>query len=1134
MNKIQFLLSSLFFSNFIINHLPVNAQITPDNTLGNESSQINSNVLIKGVNADQINGGATRGSNLFHSFNEFNIKDGQRVYFANPSGVFNILTRVTGKDASSIFGTLGVDGNANLFLMNPNGILFGKNAQLDVRGSFMGTTANSITFPGGAVFSSKNPQAPPLLTINLPIGLQFGSQPGGITSQAVIRDSQGNTINGLVVGGSTLALVGGEITLDDSVLFAPNGQVKLGAVGGDTTVGLNVNGSLLDFKFLENFGRAPINLTNANIFATGTNGAIEIFGGKIGLNNSFIFGNNSGSITVDATQLNLDNGTQIVSDTNSVTKGGDIQIQASDAVTLANSSSIFSNSRASAIGAGGDVTINAGKITVTGDGTAESIAGISTSSSGKSNGGNLTLNATESVNVNGGFIIVRTGGVGNGGNLTVRAKDDVNITNKAALGLSGFSLGSTGNLRIETGTLRLQNNLSGSGVTAIGSGGGNVGSISIQARNAVEVTQSNISTAILPVGSTTQATAGDITIETQRLNLKDTGNITTNTSSSANAANIFIRASEYVEISNNSNVTSSTGFGSGNGGNVTIETPRFTATQGGGVSTTSIRSGGNAGNITIRAKDVQLDGFIFVPQEDELNNQPQLQEFVSRFGGLPSTSDITSDVSASSADVKGGTITIDTERLRLSDGGNISSSVLAGRGQGGNLLIRATDSIDITGVGSQRLDGSFTPSGLFAELQTGGIGSGGSIDVTTGRLNLNNNGAISASTFGQGNAGNIGINASQIDLRGNSDIRTQLDREAKGNAGNINIKTQLLNVQEQSQISSATQGNGDAGNLTVQANNIILTGSDSELLTGITSSVEERANGKGGDIDITTNRLSVRKSSEIISVSVGTGDAGDIRISANFLEILDKGSGIASFTNAGNGGNIAFDIADVLLLRRGGLISTTAGRSQAGGDGGNINLNSKFIVAVPKENSDILANAFTGKGGNVNIQTQGIFGIEPRPKPTDKSDITASSELGVQGQVSIQKPDVDPNRGLIQLPEGLKDQSNQIDQLCGRGRVPLGRFVVVGKNGSIQSNPVVNPMQGEIDFTPLATLDESNSSNRVNQIPDRLMVQNPPQNRIVEAQAIAKGVDGILYLVADPNVTPSSRSAVSACANVRR
>ncbi len=1043
---------------------PAVAQLTPDNSLGKERSQV---VPFNQKN-DIIDGGAARGTNLFHSFQDFNVGEDRGVYFANPDGITNIFSRVTGGNSSNIFGRLGVLGDANLFLLNPNGIVFGKNASLDIQGSFLGTTANSLVFANGVEFSATNPQAPPLLAINVPIGLQFGSQPGSITSQAVIRNSQGNAVDGLRVGsGSSLALIGGEITLDGSYLFTQNGQVKLGAVTGNTTVGLNVNGSSLGFQFPENFGRAPINLTNSSFIVASGNSTIELFGGEIGLNGSSIFGSNGGSIVVDATQLSLDNNSGILSGTSSAAKGGDIQIQASDAVTLTNSSRIFSNSSASATGAGGDVSINARKITITGDGDGQNSGIISTSSGGTGNGGNLTLNATESVNINGGFVSVASGGVGNAGNLTIRATDTVNITNQASLGLFSLSSGSTGNLRIETGTFRVQNNFPTGGVTALTFGGGNVGSISIQARNAVEVTQSKISTGIFvtPRGSTTQATAGDITIETQRLNLKDAGYISTDTVSSANAANIFIKASEYIEISGfSSYVSSSTFSGSGNGGNVTIETPRVTVSQGGHIDTTSTQSSGNAGNINIRAKDVELDGFVFVPKEqflaplgqagaEEILSDPLTQEIQSRLGGIPEMSNLSSNVTGSNTDARGGTITIDTERLRLSNGGNISTSVLLGQGQGGNLVVRATDSIDITGVGGEGLNGS-APSGLFAELQTGGIGSGGSIDVTTRRLNLSNNGQISASTFGQGNAGNIGINASQIDLRGSSSVRTQVDSEAKGNAGNISIKTQLLNLQEESQISSATQGNGNAGNLTVKADSIILTGSDSESATGLLSSVDEGANGKGGDIDITTNRLSVRDDAEIVSGSIGTGDAGNIRIKANFLEILGKGSGIASFTNAGNGGNINLDIADLLLLRDRGLISTTAGRSQAGGNGGNININSKFIVAIPKENSDISANAYTGSGGRVQINSQGIFGIESRTKPTEKSDITASSELGVSGITNINAPDTTSiQNSFTGAFPNLIDTNALIANSCiSRSSKQQGTFFITG-SGALRSSP---------------------------------------------------------------------------------
>ncbi|EGJ31506.1 MULTISPECIES: filamentous hemagglutinin N-terminal domain-containing protein [Moorena] len=111
---------------------PTLAQITPDSTLGDENSQVTPNQTIRGAAADLIEGGAIRDSNLFHSLIEFNVGNGQRVYFANPDGITNILTRVTGSTLSQILGTLGVNGSANLFLLNPNGIAFGSNARLEV------------------------------------------------------------------------------------------------------------------------------------------------------------------------------------------------------------------------------------------------------------------------------------------------------------------------------------------------------------------------------------------------------------------------------------------------------------------------------------------------------------------------------------------------------------------------------------------------------------------------------------------------------------------------------------------------------------------------------------------------------------------------------------------------------------------------------------------------------------------------------------------------------------------------------------------------------------------------------------------------------------------------------------------
>ena len=148
--------------------VPVYAQLTPDDTLGAESSVVTPQNV-----RDLIEGGAIRDGNLLHSFREFNVNHGQQVYFANPEGIINILTRVTGSNISNIFGTLGVDGGANLFLINPNGIVFGENASLDVSGSFLATTADSLN-SDRYDFNPDNPDAPPLLTVNLPPGAQLG------------------------------------------------------------------------------------------------------------------------------------------------------------------------------------------------------------------------------------------------------------------------------------------------------------------------------------------------------------------------------------------------------------------------------------------------------------------------------------------------------------------------------------------------------------------------------------------------------------------------------------------------------------------------------------------------------------------------------------------------------------------------------------------------------------------------------------------------------------------------------------------------------------------------------------------------------------------------------------------------
>ncbi|MGG6238397.1 filamentous hemagglutinin N-terminal domain-containing protein [Nodosilinea sp. AN01ver1] len=218
---------------------PAPAQVIPDATLGNEASTVTPNMPVRGSEADLIEGGALRGSNLFHSFLEFNVDAGHRLYFANPAGVESILSRITGGNPSAIFGTLGVDGAADLFLINPNGLVFGETATLDIQGSFYASTAEAIPI-GDGVYSATAPEQSSLLTVN-PSALfstYLSETSGNIESRAPLAAGENLTLaaNRLdlqrqVAAGGDLTLLGNTVQIRDAV-DAP----FVGFAGGDLLV----------------------------------------------------------------------------------------------------------------------------------------------------------------------------------------------------------------------------------------------------------------------------------------------------------------------------------------------------------------------------------------------------------------------------------------------------------------------------------------------------------------------------------------------------------------------------------------------------------------------------------------------------------------------------------------------------------------------------------------------------------------------------------------------------------------------------------------------------------------------------------------------------------------------------------
>jgi large exoprotein involved in heme utilization and adhesion len=210
--------------------------------------------------------------------------------------------------------------------------------------------------------------------------------------------------------------------------------------------------------------------------------------------------------------------------------------------------------------------------------------------------------------------------------------------------------------------------------------------------------------------------------------------------------------------------------------------------------------------------------------------------------------------------------------------------------------------------------------------------------------------------------------------------------------------------------------------------------------------------GNAGNINLTTDSLYLSNGGRVSTSSQGQGKAGDINIDSGSTT-LDTQAFIAAITNSGDGGNINLTANDRLILRGGSGISTTAGTAQSGGDGGNININSRFIVVIPKENSDITANAFTGTGGNVEIYSQGIFGIESRPKLTEKSDITASSEQGVAGVININVPDTSSIQNSFTELSPVIDTNSLIANSCiSRGTKRQENSFTITGSGALTTN----------------------------------------------------------------------------------
>jgi filamentous hemagglutinin family protein len=1161
------------------------SRIIPDTTLGVEASAVTSLDNL-GFPSEIIRGGAVREGNLFHSFQEFNVGQGRETYFLNPSNnIQNILARVTGNTRSEILGTLGVlnnpdiSSNPNLFLINPNGIIFGPGAKLNVGGSFVATTANSIRFGEQGFFSATNPDVPPLLTINPSAFLfnQLGS--GTIETQSTLLR---------VSDGQNLTLLGGGINISGGRLDAPGGRIEIGAVSGTGTVGLS-GGSTLEFASVSE--RGDISLSNAAFanVALDARGSIGITARNIILSDSSVLyaGMDSGFGTVQGQAGNITlNATEEVQ---IVTSSGIFNSVASDAT--GNSGSVLLTTPSLIVSGGSQIFINmfgwgnSGNIVIEArdrvslggtslNGQIPTTIGNGVGIGGIGQGGDVRITAGSLTMINGAQISNTIAGRGNTGDIIIAVRDRVLIDGISADGrfpssirneVLRTSIGQGGDIRITAGSLAAANGVQISTSTF---SQGNAGDVIIQIRDHLSLDGSSVngqyrSAIDSQVAEVSIGQGGNIQISAESLSVSNGALISASTLGQGDAGNVAIEVQEQIFIdgmnTNDQGSAISTQVAptaSGQGGDVSLLSGLLSITNGASVSSSTFGRGA-AGNIFIQTR-----GQLFL---DGSNANGRIRRSID------------SQVSQTGIG-EGGDIRITAHSLYVTNGASISSSTF-GQGDAGDIVVEARDRISLEGTS---INGQ--SSGITTQSLPTAVGQSGRVQIMTDVVSVSGGAGIFASTFGQGDAGDIVVEArDRISIDGVSDrsgqssglftatsgrgragtitLNTdfvQISRGAVINAqtfnnfrgGNVQITANTAEITAGGQVITTTTGQGLAGNIIVNVrDSLLLSGTDPDYTTrlrrfpdlvtnqaaasGLFASTSRNSSGQGGTIRVNTPILTLDDRARIEVNSAGNGVAGDLRINATSIEMGNR-SQLTAQTRSTNGGNITVRNLDYLLLRQGSRISTNAGTARAGGDGGNINVAADFIVAVPSENSDITANAFAGNGGRVNITSQRLFGIAPREFSTPLSDITASSEQGVQGVVAIDTPDIDPSRGLAELPTDVNDASQQIAQNCPTGGTTaseLGEFVVTGRGG-LPPNPT-ELLGSETVLIQLASVDEDATvSDRSFSRGSQSSISSPQSSdaeTIIEAQGWLISTDGRVMLVAQ-NPHPRSNMTTT-CGN---
>ena len=1039
------------------------------------------NFEMDGASMKSTTTGAGRGGDISVIAQSINLVNGAQIVSATEGpgtgGTISLLTT----------------NNVSIFGYDSEGTLTGILDDVGfVRSGVFTTTSSSVA--GGAIVVSA-----PVVTL----------EEGGMIASTTPGEGRGGNIT--INNGTTLNVMSGaQITSTSGVFNFETGEIVGSGDGGDITVtatdSVLVTGVSQDLFSLSAISAttstggkggditilAPrVNVEESGIIisstaGTGTGGAIAITADDAVLVTGFLsdFLNSSivsaaasdgagGAITIDTPSLTVGDRGVIRTDSSGSGNGGALTVTAGN-ISLTNGGGIEASG---GVGASGTISLEAGDtLLVSGqfvdqsgpepDVTRSRI--VNRTDNGLSSNGGIEIVAREVV-ITDGRIESQTG-PGGGGDVSITADDAITIS--GGLNIQAFTLGGTvGSLSFSAPAIRLFDQAA---VTSTTSSDASAGGI-LFTTNTLTLMDGSIIRSNTEQGT---GRGGVILVDASNSVILSGGSTiqsNTTTTQGGPAGSVTVKANNLVSLSGTgtgllSESGSNTTIGTGDGGTITVQSNQVQITDSAVISAKS-NGTGNAGSVTIEgtassAQSVLIDGGVISTETDGGGAGGDIQINATAIHLLNFASIRTLTFLSDGA---AGDIALNATQQITAVDSFLQTDAVGGTGRGGDILLRAP-TIGIDG-------------GLLSAT-TSGAGQAGNVLLEGHEISLRASPFAAAQGFGlgvdlialtagSGHGGTVTLrgldgpssHADNVTISGSSSLRTLTASD--GSAGDITINAARFVLTDDAKLNADTFGSGGAGTITITATDHATI---SGLSTAMSSSSDFGATGNAGQITVSAPTVTITNSGHIFTTTTGEGTGGNITITAGQSATLTNGAGIsASSTGPGNTGNIEINAGNQFTMTdssmtaeadqsSGGAIKITTnpgGTMQFAnstistsvldgtGGGGSLNFDPLFMIML---GSQFLANAVQGPGGNISITTNFLL-------MDANSVISASSQFGVNGTVTIQSPNA-PVSGQIQpLNKAPLPATSLLNQRCAAlAGGQFSSFTVAGRD-SLPTEP---------------------------------------------------------------------------------